>query len=102
MWIDIWFYNISDDFKIWNENGNFSLLKFFSSFSYVFQFFDIFFVCLSYQQLKLTPGTKMRDMFVEIPFPLDFRIYIWNVTNPDEVSAGGKPNLMEIGPYYFE
>lgn len=41
-------------------------------------------------------------MFVDIPFPLDFRIYLWNVTNPEEVIAGEKPNLMEVGPYYFE
>lgn len=54
------------------------------------------------QQLKLTPGTQMRDMFTEVPFPLDFKIYVFNVTNKDEVNVGGKPKLQEIGPFYFE
>lgn len=41
-------------------------------------------------------------MFTALPFPLDFKVYIWNVTNPDEVMSGEKPKLQEIGPYYFE
>lgn len=53
-------------------------------------------------QLRVTPGTMTRDMFQEIPFGLHFRVFLWNVTNPDEVMSGGKPKLQEIGPYYFE
>lgn len=44
----------------------------------------------------------MRDMFTEVPFPLDFKIYLFNVTNKEEVIVGGKPHLQEVGPYYFE
>lgn len=44
----------------------------------------------------------MRDMFTVVPFPLDFKIYVFNITNKDEVHVGGKPKLQEIGPYYFE
>lgn len=54
------------------------------------------------QQLQLKPGTKMREMFVTIPFPLDFKVNVFNITNPDEVITGGKPIVQEIGPYYFE
>lgn len=43
-----------------------------------------------------------RSMFEEVPFPINFRVYILNITNPDEVTAGGKPKLEEIGPYHFE
>lgn len=43
-----------------------------------------------------------RDMFEELPFPVDYRVYVFNISNPDEVMAGGKPKLQEIGPYYFE
>lgn len=44
----------------------------------------------------------MRDMFTEVPFPLDFKIYLFNITNKDEVQTGGKPKLQQVGPYYFE
>ncbi|XP_055299434.1 sensory neuron membrane protein 1-like [Sitodiplosis mosellana] len=43
-----------------------------------------------------------RTIFEKIPFPLNYKLYMFNVTNKDEVLAGGKPILQEIGPYYFE
>jgi len=33
--------------------------------------------------------------------PLYTNIYIWNVTNPEEVKKGAKPNLVECGPYSY-
>lgn len=54
------------------------------------------------KQLRLTPSTQSREMFEVIPFPLEYKLYLFNVTNKDEVMAGGKPNLQEIGPYHFE
>lgn len=56
----------------------------------------------SQQQINLKPGSEIRPLWEKIPFYLDFHIYLFNVTNPDEVSRGGKPNLQEIGPYFFE
>lgn len=42
-----------------------------------------------------------RGMYEKIPFAIDFWVYIFNITNPDDVTAGGKPIVQEIGPYYF-
>lgn len=53
-------------------------------------------------QLRVTPGTMTRDLYQTVPFALHFRVFLFNVTNPDEVMNGGKPKLQEIGPYYFE
>lgn len=44
----------------------------------------------------------MRDMYNALPFPLIFKVYLFNVLNPDEVMRGAKPKLQEIGPYVFE
>jgi scavenger receptor class B, member 1 len=41
-------------------------------------------------------------MWNAIPFPLDFKIYVFNLTNPAEFLSGGKPRVKEIGPYWFE
>jgi scavenger receptor class B protein 1 len=41
-------------------------------------------------------------MWSKIPFALEFRIYLFNVTNPDEIKAGQKPILKEVGPFFFE
>lgn len=54
------------------------------------------------KQLRITPETMARKTFEKIPFPINFRLYLFNVTNKDEVLAGGKPILQEIGPYFFE
>lgn len=43
-----------------------------------------------------------RDIFEEMPFPLYFKVYLFNITNPKAVMNGDKPKLQEIGPYYFE
>lgn len=50
----------------------------------------------------LKPGTQMRGMFEKMPFPLDFKIHLFNVSNPEEIMKGGKPKIKDIGPYYFE
>lgn len=55
-----------------------------------------------FQQLRITPGTMTREMFEKVPFAINFRVFVLNITNPDEVTAGEKPKLQEIGPYYFE
>ncbi|KAJ6632868.1 Sensory neuron membrane protein 1 [Pseudolycoriella hygida] len=53
-------------------------------------------------QVVLKPGTRMRDMYDALPFPLIFKVYLWHVLNPDEVMMGAKPKFQEVGPYVFE
>ncbi|EDS45591.1 conserved hypothetical protein [Culex quinquefasciatus] len=54
------------------------------------------------QNVLLKPGTQMRGMFEKMPFPLDFKIHLFNVSNPEEIMKGGKPKIKDVGPYYFE
>lgn len=54
------------------------------------------------KQLQLKPGTKTREeMYLPIPFDIEFTITMWNITNPEEVQAGGMPVMKEVGPYHF-
>lgn len=46
-------------------------------------------------------GTEQFDRWKDIPQPLHFKVYIFNVTNPKEILDGGIPKINEIGPYIY-
>lgn len=48
------------------------------------------------------PGSEIREFYTKLPFPIDFKVYLFNVTNKDDVMNGAKPMVQEIGPYVFE
>ncbi|KAH1022222.1 hypothetical protein HUJ04_011651 [Dendroctonus ponderosae] len=51
--------------------------------------------------VNLKPGMEIREMFVKVPFPLSFNVYIFSVLNPAEVQGGAKPHLKEMGPFCY-
>lgn len=49
----------------------------------------------------LKPGHFLRKKH-EDKLPFTYKLYLWNVTNPNEIATGiEKPKLQEIGPYVF-
>lgn len=49
----------------------------------------------------LSPGHYVRNM-QENKLRFTYKLYLWNVTNPNEIAAGtDKPKMQEIGPYVF-
>lgn len=63
--------------------------------------FPLVFLNLVNQQVALTNGTLSFDQWLA-PTPAIFKIVtVYNITNPAEVRAGGKPLVEALGPYYF-
>lgn len=54
------------------------------------------------QGLQLKPGSEVRKLYSKVPFAIDFKVYMFNVTNIEAVTKGDSPVVDEIGPYYFE
>jgi len=53
-------------------------------------------------ELSLQPGTIMYNMWIEPPVPMFMRVYLFHVTNSDDVVLNrAKPILIEMGPYTF-
>nr|UTN00850.1 sensory neurons membrane protein [Semanotus bifasciatus] len=53
------------------------------------------------KSVQLEKGTIQWDRFVNTPFGLDFKVWLFNVTNPDDILNGETPVLKEIGPYHY-
>lgn len=54
------------------------------------------------KNLNLRRHGLERKIYENLPFPLTFKVYIFNILNKNEVQNGGKPHFQEIGPYVFE
>ncbi|XP_050507504.1 sensory neuron membrane protein 1-like [Diabrotica virgifera virgifera] len=52
--------------------------------------------------VNLGPGMEIRGMFLKVPFPLSFKIYVFNITNPMEIQNGAIPEVKEVGPFCFQ
>jgi hypothetical protein len=46
----------------------------------------------------LKPNSEIREMWAKAPFAVTFKVYVFNITNPMDVMAGGKVCIkIEIG-----
>lgn len=52
--------------------------------------------------MALSKKTDVRQMWEKIPFALNFKVYLFNYTNAEEVQKGAIPIVKEVGPYHFE
>ncbi|OXU27338.1 hypothetical protein TSAR_000062 [Trichomalopsis sarcophagae] len=52
--------------------------------------------------MKLVNGTEAYERWETLPIPLQFKVYFFNVSNPDEVQNGAKPIVKEVGPYVYD
>lgn len=44
----------------------------------------------------------MRGIWGQLPFPFELRIFLFNITNPDQIKLGAKPVLQEVGPFVYK
>ncbi|XP_015587038.1 sensory neuron membrane protein 1 [Cephus cinctus] len=52
--------------------------------------------------IALKEGSDMRALWAKFPLPLDFKVYLFNITNPAGIESGEKPIVREIGPYFYD
>ncbi|VEN39165.1 unnamed protein product [Callosobruchus maculatus] len=50
----------------------------------------------------LKEGTEQWGMFMKMPFPFTFKVYIYNIKNPDDIMEGAKPVMEELGPFVYK
>ncbi|CAB0034284.1 unnamed protein product [Trichogramma brassicae] len=65
-------------------------------------FFPMLLEQQTHAQVNLKEGGEMRDIWSKFPFPLEFKVFLFNITNPDEIEKGEKPRVQQVGPYFFE
>lgn len=61
----------------------------------------LLFLLLYPQSVIIADGSEQYNRFVKLPQPLNFKVYIFNVTNPDRIQQGAIPIVEEIGPYVY-
>lgn len=49
--------------------------------------------------LPIVNGTDAYTRYTKSSVPLSVKMYMFNVTNPEEVNNGAKPSLVQVGPF---
>lgn len=50
----------------------------------------------------LMDNTAAYERWRKLPMAMQFKVYIFNVTNPSEVQNGSNPIVEEVGPYVYD
>ncbi|XP_049313299.1 sensory neuron membrane protein 2 isoform X4 [Bactrocera dorsalis] len=53
------------------------------------------------ESVIIADGSEQYKRFVQLPQPLTFKVYIFNVTNAHKIQQGAIPIVEEIGPYVY-
>ncbi|VDQ08462.1 unnamed protein product [Trichobilharzia regenti] len=51
------------------------------------------------KKLAIIPGNEVYDNWLSPSVPVYFSVYLYNLTNPEEVLNGDRPKFSEVGPY---
>lgn len=54
-----------------------------------------------FKNVILYEGSEQFERFMDLPQPLHFKVYLFNVTNADRVQNGERPIVRELGPYVY-
>ncbi|XP_046467566.1 sensory neuron membrane protein 2 isoform X1 [Neodiprion pinetum] len=54
------------------------------------------------ESVKLVEGSDAFERWQNVPVPVLYKIYFFNVSNPDDVQNGSQPIVEEIGPYVYK
>ncbi|XP_030388379.1 sensory neuron membrane protein 1-like [Scaptodrosophila lebanonensis] len=54
------------------------------------------------RQINLKEGSDTRQIWEKMPFPMSFKVFVFNVTNAVDIEDGEMPELQEVGPFVFE
>lgn len=54
------------------------------------------------QNARLVAETEQYERWENLPFPLQFKVYVFNVSNPEEILSGATPIVQEIGPFVYK
>uniref|UniRef100_A0A1A9ULV3 Sensory neuron membrane protein 2 n=1 Tax=Glossina austeni TaxID=7395 RepID=A0A1A9ULV3_GLOAU len=54
------------------------------------------------ENVIITDGSEQYKRFVQLPQPLSFKVYVFNVTNSHKIQLGAIPIVKEIGPYIYK
>nr|ANQ46505.1 sensory neuron membrane protein 2 [Phyllotreta striolata] len=50
----------------------------------------------------LKENTEQWEAFMKTPFPYSFKVFVFDVQNPDDVLQGAKPRVKEVGPFVYK